>query len=89
MYFQGRKKKASHVLELSVGTEYDAKVQYFMPIGLIIKIQGKSFVVHKKYLFKEKKVFKKGESFIAKYLGKDENGYPIWETKLNQSMDTE
>ena len=60
-----------------------------MPIGLIIKIQGKSFVVHKKYLFKEKKVFKKGEYFIAKYLGIDENGYPIWETKLNQSMDTE
>lgn len=86
---QKLKKKASHVLELSVGTEYDAKVQYFMPIGLIIKIQGKSFVVHKKYLFKEKKVFKKGESFIAKYLGKDENGYPIWETKLDQSMDTE
>lgn len=86
---QKLKKKASHVLDLSVGTEYDAKVQSFMPIGLIIKIQSKSFVVHKKYLFKEKKVFKKGESFIAKYLGKDENGHPIWETKLNQSMDTE
>ncbi|MDY5666721.1 MAG: WG repeat-containing protein, partial [Alloprevotella sp.] len=84
---QKLKKKASHALELSVGTEYDAKVQYFMPIGLIIKIQGKSFVVHKKYLFKEKKVFKKGESFIAKYLGKDENGHPIWETKLNRFMD--
>ena len=84
---QKLKKKASHVLELSVGTEYDAKVQYFMPIGLIIKIQGKSFVVHKKYLFKEKKGFKKGESFIAKYLGKDENGHPIWETKLNRFMD--
>ena len=84
---QKLKKKASHALELSVGTEYDAKVQYFMPIGLIIKIQGKSFVVHKKYLFKEKKVFKKGESFIAKYLGKDENGHLIWETKLNRFMD--
>lgn len=61
----------------------------YKALNTIIKIQGKSFVVHKKYLFKEKKVFKKGESFIAKYLGKDENGYPIWETKLNQSMDTE
>ncbi|MBO5186038.1 MAG: WG repeat-containing protein [Prevotella sp.] len=86
---QNLKKKASHVLELSVGTEYDAKVQSFMPIGLIIKIQGNSFIVHKKYLFKEKKDFKKGESFIAKYLGKDNNGHPIWETKLNRSMDTE
>lgn len=86
---QNLKRKASHTLELSVGMEYDAKVQSFMAIGLIIKIQGNSFVIHRKHLFKEKKDFKKGESFIAKYLGKDKNDHSIWETKLNRSMDIE
>ncbi len=86
---QNLKKKASSILELSVGMKYDAKVQSFMAIGLIVKIQGNSFVIHRKYLFKEKKDFKKGESFIAKYLGKDKNDHPIWETELNRSMDIE
>lgn len=79
---QNLKKKASNIPKLSIGTEYDVKVQAFMPIGLIVKIQGNSYVIHRKHLFKEKKDFKKGETFIAKFLGNDQNGHPIWETKI-------
>lgn len=82
---QNLKKKASRIIELSINTVYDAKVQSFMPIGLIVNIQRCSFIIHKKYLFKEKKDFKKGEDFIAKYLGNGQYGHPIWETKSNQS----
>ena len=80
---QNLKKKASHTLDLSVGVEYDAKVQSFMAIGLIIKIKGNSFVVHRKHLYKEKKDFKKGELLIAKFWGYDQNGHPIWTTKAS------
>ncbi len=80
------KKKASQTSELSVGMEYDAKVQSFMTIGLIIKIQGNSFVIHRKHLFKEKKNFKKGELFIAKFLGYDQNGHPLWTTKASSNQ---
>lgn len=80
---QKLKKGVSRTLELSIGIEYDAKVQSFMAIGLIIKIQGKSYVIHRKYLFKEKKDFKKGEPLIAIYLGYDQNGHPLWTTKAS------
>lgn len=82
---QKLKKKASHILSLSVGTEYNAKVQSFMSIGLIIKIQGCSFIIHKKYLFKEKKMFKKGELIIVKFLGYDQNVHPLWETRTSSN----
>lgn len=72
--------KSQGLLVLSIGKEYTVTVQAFMAIGLIAKIQGRTFVIHKKYLFKEKKEFNKGDVFIAKYLGNDANGYPLWET---------
>lgn len=86
---QDLKKKASRNSELSVDMEYDAKVKSFIAIGLIIKIKGNSYIIHKKHLFKEKKNFKKGELFIAKFLGYDQKGYPLWTTKAspNQSED--
>ena len=80
---QNLKKKASHTLELSIGMEYEAKVQSFMAIGLIVKLHGNSFIIHKKHLFKEKKNFKKGELLIAKFGGYDQNGHPIWSTKAS------
>ena len=72
--------KASHILDLTLGTEYNVKVHAFMAIGIIVKINENSFVIHKKHLFKEEKDFNKGESFIAKYMGNDSDGHPIWET---------
>lgn len=78
---QNLKKKVTRASELSIDMEYNVKVQSFMAIGLIIKIQGNSYVIHKKYLFKEKKDFKKGELIIAKFLGYDKNGHPLWTTK--------
>ena len=80
---QNLKKKASHTLELSIGMEYEAKVQSFMAIGLIVKHHGNSFIIHRKHLFKEKKNFKKGELLIAKFEGYDQNGHPIWTTKAS------
>ena len=76
-------KKASHVFELTVGMEYEAKVKSFMAIGLIVKIQGGSYIIHKKHLFKNKNDFNKGELIIAKFLGYDNNSYPIWSTKVS------
>lgn len=72
--------KASRVFELTIGMEYEAKVKSFMAIGLIVKIQGESFIIHKKHLFKDKNKFKKGDLLIAKYLGNDNYDHPRWET---------
>ena len=80
--------KASHVFELTIGMEYEAKVKSFMGIGLIVKIQGESFIIHKKHLFKDKNNFKKGDLFIAKYLGNDKYDHPRWTTKaLSNQID--
>lgn len=76
------KQKSSNVLILSEGNDNEAKVQSFMAIGLIVKIKGHSFIIHKRYLFKPMKAFNKGERFIAKFLGNDNNGYPNWETMI-------
>ena len=81
MSLQTLSKKSSHVYELTIGMEYEAKVKSFMPIGLIVKIQGGSFVIHKKHLFKDKNNFKKGDILIAKYLGNDKYDHPLWTTK--------
>ena len=80
------KKKVSHISELSIGTEYEVKVQTFMAIGLVVKIQGGSYIIHRKHLFKDKKNFKKGESFIAEFMGNDQNGHPIWKTKATPQI---
>jgi hypothetical protein len=73
--------KASRVFELTIGMEYEAKVKSFMAIGLIVKIQGESFIIHKKHLFKDKNKFKKGDLLIAKYLGNDNYDHLRWTTK--------
>lgn len=83
---QNLKKKVSHISELSIGTEYEVKVQTFMAIGLVVKIQGGSYIIHRKHLFKDKKNFKKGESFIAEFMGNDQNGHPIWKTKATPQI---
>ncbi len=75
------KQKASYVSILSIDMEYDAKVQSFMDLGLIVKVQGKSFLIHKKHLFKDKRKFRKGELLTVKFLGNDENGHPVWNTR--------
>jgi len=85
MSLQNLKKKGSRTLELSVGMEYEAKVQSFIAIGIIVKIQRKTIIIHNKYLYKVKKEYKKGDLFIAKYLGNDQNGHPVWKTKAAQS----
>ena len=76
------KKKTSIKIELSIEEENVAIVKSFMPIGLVVKIHETSYVIHKKYLFKSKQEFKKGESIIVKYLGDDQDCYPIWGTKM-------
>lgn len=76
------KNKSSVKIELPIEEENIAIVKSFMPIGLVVKIQETSYVIHKKYLFKSKQEFKKGESFIVKYLSDDQEGFPIWETRM-------
>lgn len=78
---QKLKKKVSLISELSIGTEYEVKVQTFKTIGIVVKIQGGSYIIHRKHLYKDKKNFKKGESFIAEFVGYDQIGHPIWKTK--------
>lgn len=76
------KNKSSVKIELPIEEENIAIVKSFMPIGLVVKIQETSYVIHKKYLFKSKQEFKKGESFMVKYLSDDQEGFPIWETRM-------
>ena len=57
-----------------------------MALGLVVKIQGGSYIIHRKHLFKDKKNFKKGESFIAEFMGNDQNGHPIWKTKATPQI---
>lgn len=73
-------KKASHIFELTKDVVYNAIVRAFIPIGIIVNIQNNTYVIHKQYLFKNKRDFKKGESLNAKFAGLDKNGYPTWET---------
>ncbi|MBO5815399.1 MAG: WG repeat-containing protein [Bacteroidales bacterium] len=75
------KKYASEAFTMSVDTEYRVELKRKLPIGLVVEIQKQTFVIHKKYLFKDKNDFMKGEAFIAKYKGKDIRDYPIWETR--------
>lgn len=81
------KQNASRISELSRGIEYRANVKAFKAFGIIVKIQGKPFLIHKKQLFKNIRQFKKGDSFVAKYLGNDRNGYPIWKTMAVMQTD--
>ena len=66
---------------MSVDSEYRVEVKHKLPIGVVMEMHGQTFIIHKKYLFKNKNDFMKGESFIVKYKGKDKRDYPIWETR--------
>ena len=81
MSLQYLSQMASHVFELTIGMEYEAKVKSFMAIGLIVKIQSGTFIIHKKHLYKDKNDFKKGDLLVAKYLGNDKYDHPRWTTK--------
>ena len=81
MSLQYLSQMASHVFELTIGMEYEAKVKSFMAIGLIVKIQSGTFIIHKKHLYKDKNDFKKGDLLVAKYLGNDNYDHPRWTTK--------
>lgn len=74
------RRKASRLAKLSVGMEYNAIVKAFKAYCIYVKIQGNQFQIPKKLLFKNIRQFKKGDSFVAKYLGINKNGYPTWET---------
>ena len=79
--FMDLNKKSISTVDLTVEMEFQAKVKGFMSIGLIVKINASTYVIHKKYLYKSKSEFTKGEIFVVKYLSNDGDGYPIWETK--------
>ena len=81
--------KASKVFELSKDMEYNVTVKTFIQVGLVIKIQGNSYVIHNKHLFKNKRDFKKGECFNAKFIGYNQNGYPLWETRCRTQESSE
>lgn len=66
--------------ELTADMEYRAVVRAFMSIGLIVEIDKITYIVHKKYLYKHVKQFSKQENLTVRYLGKDEDGHPIWQT---------
>ena len=71
---------------LSVGTDYSVKVKSFLSIGLIVSIAGKTYIVHKKYLYKNLDQFKKGESFYVRYMGEDTRKHPIWQTAEDENV---
>ena len=74
---------------LSVGTDYSVKVKSFLSIGLIVSIAGKTYIVHKKYLYKNLDQFKKGDSFYVRYKGEDTRKHPIWQTAEDENFLTD
>lgn len=72
--------KSTCTIDLTAEVGYQAKVKGFMPIGIVVKINTSTYIIHKKYLYKSKSEFTKGEIFIAKYLSNDKDGHPVWET---------
>ena len=72
--------KSIDIIDLTTEIEYQARVKRFMAIGLVVEINDLTYIIHKKYLYKLKSEFTKGEIFIAKYLGNDKDGHPVWET---------
>ena len=72
--------KSTDTVGLTAEMEYQARVKGFMPIGLVVKINASAYIIHKKYLYKSKSKFTKGEIFIVKYLSNDKDGHPVWET---------
>ena len=78
--------RSTKVLELIEGTEYIAKVKAFMAIGIIVKIENSTYVIHKRYLYKEKNDFTKGELVNMTYLGVDKYEHPTWSTNEHSQM---
>ena len=72
--------KSTGTVDLTTEVGYQAKVKRFMPIGLVVNINASTYIIHKKYLYKPKNKFTKGEIFVAKYLSNDKDGHPVWET---------
>ena len=73
-------RKSTGVMDLTAEVEYQAKVNGFLPIGLIVEINDSTYIIHRKYLYKSNKEFTKDEILMVKYLSNDQNGHPIWET---------
>ena len=72
--------KSAETVKLTADLEYQAKVKFFIPIGIIVEISDETYLVHRKYLYKPKKKFTLNELLIIKYLGDDKDGHPIWQT---------
>ena len=72
--------KSTGTVDLITEVGYQAKVKGFMSIGLVVKINASTYIIHEKYLYKSKSKFTKGEIFIVKYLSNDKDGHPVWET---------
>lgn len=73
-------RKSTGIIDLTAEVEYKARVKGFLYIGLVVEINDTTYIIHKKYLYKSKREFVKGEVFMAKYLNKDQDDHPIWET---------
>ena len=73
-------RKSTGIMDLTTEVEYQAKVKGFLSIGIIVEINDSTYIIHKKYLYKSKSEFTKGEILIAKYLSNDKDGHPVWET---------
>ena len=80
-------KKSTKAFELIEGSEYIAKVKAFMAIGVIVIIQNDTYIIHKRYLYKEKKDFSKGELLYVTYLGIDKYEHPTWSTRESTQTD--
>lgn len=75
------RKSSPRACGLIAGTEYEAWVKRYMAIGLVVEIQGSTYIVHKKYLYKTSDSFMIGDYMNVTFLGVDEEAYPMWSTK--------
>ncbi|MBR4157063.1 MAG: WG repeat-containing protein [Bacteroidales bacterium] len=68
------------IIELAKDVEYQAQVVRLMSIGIVVKIDHRTYIVHKRYLYKQQSEFALEENLMVKYLNNDSKGFPIWET---------
>ena len=82
------KSERNNFEKLTAETEYTAEIVAFMrKWGLIVEIEGSTFIVHRKYLYKPLESFAKKETIVVRYQGLDQDGFPAWSTAMPTTSD--
>ena len=70
----------STINESEFEQKLETKEADYLCFGITIKIENKSFLIPKQYLYKKIHEYTKGEAITVQYNGCNKAGYPIWIT---------